>query len=260
MKRSVAVLAFLVSVTFVLTAQRPFNFDDMMLIRRVSDPQLSPDGRTIAFVIGDVDKNANRTVNHIYTIAADQPNSIPKQFTTGSPSASAPRWSPDGKLIAFIKGGQIWLMDADGRRERQLSKISSGAGNPVWSPDGKWIAFNSDVYPECNNDQCNEAEDKRIEGSKVQAKVTERLLFRHWVEWRDRKRTHVFVIPSSGGTAVDSGRGKAGRAKASGHGAARARATDSELGRGVVRRAEGCREDEHESGAQVGSVRTSALA
>ena len=203
MKRSVAVLAFLVSVTFVLTAQRPFNFDDMMLIRRVSDPQLSPDGRTIAFVIGDVDKNANRTVNHIYTIAADQPNSIPKQFTTGSPSASAPRWSPDGKLIAFIKGGQIWLMDADGRRERQLSKISSGAGNPIWSPDGKWIAFNSDVYPECNNDQCNEAEDKRIEGSKVQAKVTERLLFRHWVEWRDRKRTHVLVIPSSGGTAVD---------------------------------------------------------
>src|SRR5436190_1209150 len=203
MKRSVAVLAFLFSLTFIVTAQRPFNFDDMMLIRRVSDPQLSPDGRTIAFVIGDVDKNANRTVSHIYTIPADQPNSIPKQFTTGSPSASAPRWSPDGKLIAFIKGGQIWLMDADGRRERQLSKISSGAGNPVWSPDGKWIAFNSDVYPECNNDQCNESEDKRIEGSKVQAKVTERLLFRHWVEWRDRKRTHVFVIPSSGGSAVD---------------------------------------------------------
>lgn len=203
MKRSVAVLAFLFSFTFIATAQRPFNFDDMMLIRRVSDPQLSPDGRTIAFVIGDVDKNANRTISHIYTIPADQPNSIPKQFTTGSPSASAPRWSPDGKLIAYVKGGQLWLMDADGRRERQLSKISSGAGNPVWSPDGKWIAFNSDVYPECNNDQCNEAEDKRSEGSKVQAKVTERLLFRHWVEWRDRKRTHVFVIPSAGGTAVD---------------------------------------------------------
>ena len=203
MKRSVAVLAVLFSFTSVLTAQRPFNFDDMMLIRRVSDPQLSPDGRTIAFVIGDVDKSANRTVNHIYTIPADQPNSIPKQFTTGTPSASAPRWSPDGRLIAYIKGGQIWLMESDGRRERQLSKISSGAGNPVWSPDGKWIAFNSDVYPECNNDQCNEAEDKRIEGSKVQAKVTERLLFKHWNEWRDRKRTHVFVIPSSGGTAVD---------------------------------------------------------
>jgi dipeptidyl aminopeptidase/acylaminoacyl peptidase len=136
MKRSVAVLAVLFSFTSVLTAQRPFNFDDMMLIRRVSDPQLSPDGRTIAFVIGDVDKSANRTVNHIYTIPAGQPNSIPKQFTTGTPSASAPRWSPDGRLIAYIKGGQIWLMESDGRRERQLSKISSGAGNPVWSPDG----------------------------------------------------------------------------------------------------------------------------
>ncbi|MFL6468753.1 MAG: S9 family peptidase [Pyrinomonadaceae bacterium] len=203
MKHRLPILAIFLLVSSFSIAQRPFNFDDMMLVRRVSDPQLSPDGRTVVFVIGDVDKNANRTVNHIYSIPADQPNTIPKQFTTGNASASAPRWSPDGKLIAFIKGGQVWTMESDGRRERQLTKLSSGASNPVWSPDGKWIAFNSDVYPECNNDQCNEAEDKRIEGSKVQAKVTERLLFKHWNEWRDRKRTHVFVVSTSSGDPVD---------------------------------------------------------
>ena len=203
MKRILAISFSLLILTLFSGAQRPFNFDDMMKIRRVSDPQLAPDGRTIAFVIGDVDMSANRTINQIYTIASDQPNSIPKQYTTGTTSSTAPRWSPDGRTIAFTRGGQIWLMDADGRGERQLTKISSGAANPVWSPDGKWIAFNSDVYPECNNDQCNEAEDKRVEGSKVQAKVTERLLFKHWNEWRDRKRTHVLVISTSGGIATD---------------------------------------------------------
>jgi dipeptidyl aminopeptidase/acylaminoacyl peptidase len=203
MKRIFAILSFLAIVSFVSHAQRPFNFDDMMRVRRVSDPQLSPDGRLLAFVIGDVDKNANRVINQIYTIPAANPNTIPKQLTTGTASSSAPRWSPDGRSIAYTTGGQVWTMDADGGAKRQLTRISSGASNPVWSPDGKWIAFNSDVYPECNNDQCNEAEDKRLESSKVQAKVTERLLFKHWNEWRDRKRTHVFIVSTTGGVAVD---------------------------------------------------------
>jgi Tol biopolymer transport system component len=169
MKRILAILSFLVLFASFSLAQRPFNFDDMMKLRRVSDPQLSPDGRTVAFMIGDVDMNANRVINQIYTNPASSPNAVPKQLTTGTSSSSSPRWSPDGRTIAYTTGGQIWQMDADGGHKRQLTKISSGAANPVWSPDMKWIAFNSDVYPECNNDQCNEAEDKRVESSKVQA-------------------------------------------------------------------------------------------
>ena len=199
MKRIPVLLSFLFLFSNFSYGQRPFNFDDMMKVRRVSDPQLSPDGRTLAFVIGDVDMNANRAVNQIYSIPVANPNSVPKQLGPGS----APRWSPDGRKIAFTTGGQIWTMDADGGDKKQITRISSGAANPVWSPDGKWFAFNSDVYPECNNDQCNEAEDKRVEASKVQAKVTERLLFKHWNEWRDRKRTHVFIVLSSGGVATD---------------------------------------------------------
>ncbi len=203
MKRILAVLSFLFVFATIGPAQRPFNFSDMMKVRRVSDPQISPDGRTLAFVIGDVDMNANRVINQIYSIQTSSPNSVPKQLTTGTTSSSAPRWSPDGRKIAYTTGGQIWTMDADGGDKRQVTRISSGAANPVWSPDGRVIAFNSDVYPECTNDQCNEAEDRRLEGSKVQAKVTERLLFKHWNEWRDRKRTHVFIVPSTGGVATD---------------------------------------------------------
>jgi dipeptidyl aminopeptidase/acylaminoacyl peptidase len=94
-------------------------------------------------------------------------------------------------------------MDPDGDDKKQVSSVSTGASNPVWSPDGKWIAFNSDVYPECTSDDCNKNEEAKAEKSKVQAKVTDRLLYRHWVEWRDRKRTHVLVVPSSGGLAGD---------------------------------------------------------
>lgn len=180
-------------------AQRTFTINDLINTKRVGDPQLSPNGRRIAFTVGVVDKTANRTLMQIYTIGVD--GSDLKQLTNDTKSSSSPRWSPDGKHIAYTTGGQIWKMEDDGDDKEQISRISTGAGNPVWSPDGKMIAFNSEVYPECKSDDCNKTEDAKAENSKVQAKVTERLLFRHWVEWRDRKRSHVFVVSSNGGIA-----------------------------------------------------------
>src|SRR6185436_2083686 len=114
-----------------------------------------------------------------------------------------PRWSADGKKIAYVTGGQIWVMDADGSDKEQVTTIVTGAGGPVWSGDGKWIAFTSDVYPDCNDEPCNKRKEEAAEKSKVKAHMTDRLLFRHWNEWRDIKRTHVFVIPSKGGNALD---------------------------------------------------------
>lgn len=192
---------FALTFIFVNRTNAQFSIDDVLKVRRVGDPQLSPDGKTIAFTIGDVNKEANRIVTHIYLISID--GGDPKQITNGNSSCSSPRWSPDGKKIAFTTGGQIWVMDANGSDRKQITKISTGAGGPVWSPDGKMIAFSSDVYPECSDDACNAHKEKEAEESKVQAKVSERLLFRHWVEWRDRKRTHVFIVSSEGGEARD---------------------------------------------------------
>ena len=200
MKRIIAIFVFVIALFAAANAQT-FTFDNLLNTKRVGDPQLSPDGKTVAFTIGTVNKTENRTLTHIFTVSVDG-NSL-KQITKGDKSNSSPRWAPDGKHLAFTTGGQIWVMDADGSDRKQITGISTGASNPVWSPDGKWIAFNSDVYPECTSDNCNKAEDERVEKSKVQAKVANRLLYRHWVEWRDRKRTHVFVISSSGGVAAD---------------------------------------------------------
>lgn len=193
----------LIVAALCIAAFGQFSFNDLMKVRRVSDPQLSPDGKQVAFTIGDVNMTANRVVNQIYVADLDRPDRPPRQITSGNSSNSAPRWSPDGKKLAFTTGGQIWTMEPDGDRKRQVTSISTGAGNPVWSPDGRWIAFNSDVYPDCSDDACNKKRDDEAEASKVKAVVTERLLYRHWVEWRDKKRTHVFVAPSEGGKAVD---------------------------------------------------------
>jgi dipeptidyl aminopeptidase/acylaminoacyl peptidase len=201
MHRLISSIALTLVFAVAAAAQTGFNIDNLLATKRVGDPQLSPDGKTVAFTVGNVDKAGNRVVTHIYTVHIDGTGM--KQVTNGDKSNSSPRWSPDGKRLAFTTGGQVWTMEPDGDDRKQVTRVSTGAGNPVWSPDGKWIAFNSDVYPECTSDDCNKAEDAKAESSKVQAKVVDRLLFKHWNEWRNRKRAHVFVVPSNGGVSSD---------------------------------------------------------
>src|SRR5262245_40541613 len=137
----------------VVAAQSRFSVEELMKVRRVGDPRVSPDGKHIAFTVGDVNIDNNRVVTQIYVMSAD--GSDMKQLTTGNSSATSPRWSPDEKKIAYVTGGQIWKMDPDGDHKEQVTKISTEAAGPVWSPDGHWIAFTTDVYPDCADDECN---------------------------------------------------------------------------------------------------------
>src|SRR5688572_16114946 len=202
MKRFVVAISLLLlacASTAVAQQSRPFTVEELLKVRRVADPRVSPDGKSVAFTIGDVNFDGNRVVNQIYIVSLA--GGATKQLTTGDKSSSSPRWSPDGKKIAYVTGSQIWVMDRDGDDKEQLSKIATGAAAPVWSPDAKWIAFTSDVYADCKDDECNQRRDEEAEKNKVKAHITERLLFKHWDEWRDVKRTHLYVVSSKGGVA-----------------------------------------------------------
>jgi dipeptidyl aminopeptidase/acylaminoacyl peptidase len=202
MKRVVVFVPVLLLVLASLASaqKRTYAIEDLLKVRRVDNPRVSPDGRHVVFTIGDVNYDANRVVTQIYVTSID--GGEIKRLTSAESSSTAPSWSPDGKKIAYTNGGQIWVMDHDGDHKEQVTKISTGAAGPVWSPDGKWIAFTSDVYADCNgNDECNKKRDEQADQSKVKAHIITRLLYKHWDEWRDLKRTHVFVVSSKGGTA-----------------------------------------------------------
>ena len=214
MKRVFALLTIVVvSIGSALAQQqqqtaRPFSIEDLLTIRRVADPQISPDGRWIAYTIADTDKAANKRTTQIYLISIT--GGEPRLLTNEKQSSHSPRWSPDGRRLAFVSArdgeSQIWTVElAEGSTGavKRMTNISTGADAPIWSPDGKWIAFTSEVYPDCTTDECNKQQLEKAAASKVKAKITDRLLYRHWTTWKEGKRTHIFVASSDNGEIRD---------------------------------------------------------
>src|SRR5437870_992675 len=206
MKRFFAIsLTVIASVTSLIAQERRFTIDDLVKVRRVSDPQVSPKGGLVAFTITDMDKAANKGTTQIYTVPLN--GGEMRQLTNDEHSSTSPRWSPDGEKLAFVSArdgeDQLWTIDVSSGALKKITTISTGAGDPVWSPDGKWLAFASDVYPECLNDACNKKKADEVAANKVKAHVAERLLYRHWKSWKNGMRTHVLVVSSSGGEARD---------------------------------------------------------
>ncbi len=191
-------------------AQRPMQLADLFQFHRVTDPQISPDGQWIAYVITDVVMAENRTNSDIWVVpAAGGP---PRQLTTSPRHDRHPRWSPDGRWIAFesTRDGeaQVYLLPVAGGEPRQLTRLAGGASSPVWSPTGRHLAFTSSVYPEFSPLPFAEAERRNRDrlaaqdASRVKARLYEELFFRHWDKWSDGRRTHLFVLELDGAGAT----------------------------------------------------------
>jgi len=183
------------------------ELEDLFRTKRVSDAQVSPDGKWVAFVVTVVDKAENLLNSDIWLVSSDGKDS--RQLTSSPKHDRHPRWSPDGKRIVFEsnRGGsfQLYTIQVDGGEARQLTTLSTEATQPIWSPDGKRIAFVSAVFPEFSDKPFNESDGlnrkrkEEREKSKVKGRVFTQLLYRHWDSWVDGKRQHLFVVPADGG-------------------------------------------------------------
>ena len=201
-------VAFAAPAAVFAEGKRPMKVDDLFRFKRVSDPQLSPDGQAVAYVVAAVDLAANSSSSSIW-LAPTAGRGKPRQLTNTTKKDKHPRWSPDGKRILFESNRsgstQLWVIDVGGGEARQLTTISTDAGDALWSPDGKWIAFVSTVYPEYSDkpfkesDELNKKRKEEAEKSPVKAKVHTKLFYRHWDSYVEDKRQHLFVLPFSGG-------------------------------------------------------------
>jgi Tol biopolymer transport system component len=204
MRRSL-VLA-LASVAMLFAQKRPFDANALLELKRIGDPQISPDGKTVAFTVQSVDLAANRKPQQVWTVPIE--GGAPRQITHSGDNNTRPRWSPDGKRIAYISdragSAQIWLMDADGGNATQITSLATEADGEIFSPDGKYLVFSSSVYPECGaDDACNKKNLDADSANPVKARVYTDLLYRHWTAWASRRRSHLLMAPAAGGAVRD---------------------------------------------------------
>ncbi len=185
-------------------SKRAFEVADFYACAVVGAPSLAPDDSTAVFGVRRYDLKAGKSWSQIWR--ARLADGVVSQLTSGQHNDTDPQYAPDGASLVFLsnRGGssQVWTMPTDGGEPRQLTNFAPGVGSASLSPDGRWLAVTAELFPECGLDlDCHARNAKGLDG-KLQVRVADELLYRHWTSWHQGKRTHILLVDAASGEVV----------------------------------------------------------
>ena len=203
---TLAVLAIAAGLPAGAGGTHPFSVHDMLAMDRISDPQVSPCGKWIAFTVRETDLEANRGRTDIWMVGVDGKGL--RRLTTDPENDWNPRWDPKGEGIFFLStrsgSAQAWFLPLAGGEARQLTHLPVDAGNLVVSPDGSHLAVTVEVFPGCGGDlDCTRRKLDERKGRKASGRLYTKLFVRHWDTWEDGRRSHLVVVDREGKHPVD---------------------------------------------------------
>lgn len=182
----------------------PFSVHDMVAMQRISDPRVSPDASQVAFTVRDTDLEANRGRTDIWLAALD--GSSTRRLTRHEANDSQARWSADGRSLFFLStrsgSQQVFRLPLDGGEPQQLTRLPLDVDALEISPEGGTLLFALRVFPGTTPEETAERHQER-KARKASGVLYERLFVRHWDEWEDGTRNHVFSYRLADGRLVD---------------------------------------------------------
>jgi dipeptidyl aminopeptidase/acylaminoacyl peptidase len=183
-----------------LHAAHPFSVTDMLAMQRVSDAQVSPDGRHIVFTLRVTDLEQNKGRTDLWLLSDDRTGL--RRLTSHPESDHTACWAPHGKTVFFLSGrsgsSQVWRIPLDGGEAEQVTDLALDVSNLRMSPDGARLAFSLEVFPDANTVDATRKRLEQTRARKATGLIYDRIFVRHWDTWKDGRRSHVFVLPTSG--------------------------------------------------------------
>ncbi len=188
----------LCSAQALASVPHPFGIHDLVMLDRVSDPQISPDGKRVVYQVRETDYEKNKGRNGLWLLDLGNPKAEPARLTDAAVNATSPRWSADGAAVYYQDKGQVWRMPVGAKGAAvQVSDLALDVNAYKFSADGKKLLLSVDTFPDCGKDgdpiACTKKRLDDKEKSKASGRLYDKLFVRHWDAWADGRRSQLYI-------------------------------------------------------------------